>query len=188
MTVNPLPPQAYTKETLQRAYAWLLTQTPSVKEMATSQEMLVSMYLKAQRDGDAILETPSIQNFKQELKSLASMMGDLQPNQARHTQPNVSQPAHQQTVHQQTAPAKNFSANSQPAMSPHQAAANSHQVKNNMPQTFASAPPSNHVVSFTLDEQSMLAIEHVKRTFNLSSDSEALRALISLGHKQIQKI
>jgi hypothetical protein len=57
-----------------------------------------------------------------------------------------------------------------------------------MPQTFASAPPSNHVVSFTLDEQSMLAIEHVKRTFNLSSDSEALRALISLGHKQIQKI
>src|SRR4051812_36697176 len=77
MTVNPLPPQAYTKETLQKAYAWLLTQSPSIKDMATSQDMLISLYLKAQRNGDASLETPSIQNFKQELKNLASMMGDL---------------------------------------------------------------------------------------------------------------
>jgi hypothetical protein len=173
MTVNPLPPQAYTKETLQRAYAWLLTQTPSVKEMATSQEMLVSMYLKAQRDGDQVLETPSIQNFKQELKSLASMMGEFQPANA---------------------PAKNAHTNSQPNMpvNAQQSASTqqaSYNLKNNMPQSFAaSAPPAGHSVSLTLDDQSLMAIQEVKRILNLSSDSEALRALISLGYKQFQKI
>ena len=77
MAMNPLPPQAYTKETLQKAYSWLLNQSPSIKEMASTQEMLVSLYLKAQRNGEASLEAPSIQNFKQELKSLATMMSDF---------------------------------------------------------------------------------------------------------------
>ncbi len=78
MKVNPLPPQAYTKETLQKAYAWLLNQSASVKDMASTQDILISLYLKAQRNGDASLETPSIQNFKQELKNIATMMGDFQ--------------------------------------------------------------------------------------------------------------
>ncbi len=34
-------------------------------------------FLKATRDGDGALERPSIQNFKNELKSLAGMMGEL---------------------------------------------------------------------------------------------------------------
>ncbi len=77
MGMNPLPPQAFTRDTLQKAYQWLLTQNASIKEMATSQDVLVSLYLKAQRDGAAALETPTIQNFKQELKSLAHLMGGL---------------------------------------------------------------------------------------------------------------
>ena len=78
MTVNTLPPQAYTKETLQKAYTWLLNQSPSVKDLATTQDMLVSLYLRAVRNGEISNESPSIQNFKQELKSLAGIMGDLQ--------------------------------------------------------------------------------------------------------------
>ena len=80
--MNSLPPQAFTKETLQKAYTWLLNQTPSVKDLATTQDMLVSLYLRAVRNGEVQVETPSIQNFKQELKSLASLMGDLQTPQA----------------------------------------------------------------------------------------------------------
>lgn len=173
MTVNPLPPQAYTKETLQKAYSWLLTQNASVKEMATSQEILVSLYLKAQRSGDAALETPSIQNFKQELKSLATMMGDLQPS---HSQPVAQQPH---------APVMQTPAH-QPSAQAHQTATAQPRVRNNMPQSFAPSAPASS--NFTLDEQSMQAIIDVKHALNLSTDSEALRALISLGYRQFKKI
>lgn len=144
MAMNPLPPQAYTKETLQKAYSWLLNQSPSIKEMASTQEMLVSLYLKAQRNGEASLEAPSIQNFKQELKSLATMMSDF-PG---------------------TAPQQNTAA------TPAAAKANS-----SMPSSFNE-----------LDSVSLTAIQEVKSVLNLSSDTEALRALIALGHKQFRKI
>lgn len=78
MNMNPLPPQAYTKETLVQAYAWLQSQSESIKEIATSPDILVSLYLKAKLQGDSVLERPSIQNFKNELKSLAGMMGEFE--------------------------------------------------------------------------------------------------------------
>lgn len=162
MNVNPLPPQAYTKETLQKAYAWLLNQSASVKDMATSQDILVSMYLKAQRSGDAALETPSIQNFKQELKSLASMIGDLQvpaPNK-----PNIPVAAHQQAP----PPQPQAQSSHTPAVAP---------VNINSQTTLAHLDPS-----------SIQAIQDVKQSLNLSSDTEALRALIALGHKHFRKI
>jgi hypothetical protein len=172
MTVNPLPPQAYTKETLQKAYTWLLTQNASVKEMVNSQDMLISLYLKAQRSGDSSLETPSIQNFKQELKNLAGLIGDLQPPTAQHQQ---APPPVQPTVERQ--------------------------ARHSMPQTFiqsygthaaAGAPGSSGGNSQTaltgLDEQSIMALQEVKMSLNLSSDLEALRALISLGYRQFKKI
>lgn len=167
MTLNPLPPQAYTKETLQKAYAWLLTQSPSVKDMATSQDMLVSMYLKAQRSGDAALETPSIQNFKQELKNLASLIGDLQTAPGVNGQPAA--PAQQgrslpvtglaQTIRETAAEAAAAGGNSGSASSLGQ-----------------------------LDIQSLQAIGEVRQALNLSTDIEALRALISLGYKQFKKM
>ena len=149
MSVNPLPPQAYTKDILQKAYTWLLTQSPAIKEIASSQEMLIGLYLKAQRNGDASLETPSIQNFKQELKSLAGIMGDLQP-----TSPAVTQN-------------KNSS--------------------NTSPQAYFHQPPVQPSLTSALDPASMQAIAEVKQTLNLSSDIEAMRALIALGHRQFKK-
>jgi hypothetical protein len=163
MTFNPLPPQAYTKETLQKAYAWLLGQSPSVKDLATTQDILVSMYLKAQRNGEAALDTPSIQNFKQELKSLAHLIGDLQtPDSASSSAKN------------------NSTASRSPSEEPAQAKTSS--IK--MPQTFLSSSP----IPSGLDDISLSAIQEVKQALNLSSDTEALRALISLGYKQFKKI
>ena len=141
--MNPLPPQAYTKETLQKAYTWLLTQSPSIKDMASTQDMLISLYLKAQRNGDASLEAPSIQNFKQELKSLAGLMGDLQT-------PVKQQPQAAASVNVQTMPSASLMSQ--------------------------------------LDPHSLQALADVKQTLNLSSEVEALRALISLGYKQFKKI
>ena len=155
MSVNPLPPQAYTKDILQKAYTWLLTQSPAIKEIASSQEMLIGLYLKAQRSGEASLETPSIQNFKQELKSLAGIMGDLQPS---------APPPPTQT---------------QAASSAHVSSAA--QAYYHQPQALAAIPAG-------LDSVSLQVIAEVKQTLNLSSDTEALRALIALGHKQFKKI
>lgn len=78
MTMNPLPPQAYTKETLVQAYAWLQNQSENIKEIATNPDILVSLYLKAKLQGESVLERPSIQNFKSELKSLAGLMGEFE--------------------------------------------------------------------------------------------------------------
>lgn len=161
MPVNPLPPQAYTKETLSKAYAWLLNQSPAIKEIASSQDMLISLYLKAQRNGDASLEAPSIQNFKQELKSLANILGDLQPQApATMPPPMTLQPPLQ--YGQKSAPQQ----------------AQAHQVFN-----------STNTTSSTLglDSVSLQAVSEVRQTLNLSSDTEALRALIALGHKQFKK-
>lgn len=169
MAVNPLPPQAFTKETLQKAYAWLLTQNSSIKEMANTQDMLISLYLKAQRGGDAALETPSIQNFKQELKSLANLMGDLQTMPAQATaQPQMAQ-----------SPSASYSTASMTAPS--------------VPSAAQAAPQTHHsaTASFQLpqlDGNSLNAIAEVRNTLNLSSDIEALRALIALGYKQFKKI
>ena len=148
MPVNPLPPQAYTKETLQRAYAWLLTQNESVKGIAQDQNILVSLYLKAQRNGEASLEAPSIQNFKQELKSLANMIGEFQPMPSM-TQATAAQPV-QQTQQQ---------------------------VQKAIPAT-----------DLNFDAETLKALNLVRETLNLSSEQEALRALVALGIRQFKKL
>ncbi len=153
MPVNPLPPQAYTKETLQRAYAWLLTQNESVKGIAQDQNILVSLYLKAQRNGEASLEAPSIQNFKQELKSLANMIGEFQP------MPSMAQTT---SMTQST---------SQPIQQTHQ------QVQKPMPAT-----------DLNFDSETLKALNLVRETLNLSSEQEALRALVALGFRQFKKL
>lgn len=165
MTVNPLPPQAYTKDTLQKAYAWLLAQPASVKEMAHDQNILVSLYLKAQRNGDAVLETPSIQNFKHELKSLASMMGDFSSQQP---------PA---PVQQTTIPQGVSSSVSSQAMTTQAAPS----------QSMLSKPDNKGVDTLALDSKTVEAIHAVRESLNLGSDVEALRALVSLGFKQFRK-
>lgn len=81
MSLDFLPPQAYTKETLLKAYTWLQDQSEQIRELATTPDQLVSLYLKATRHGQETVERPSLQNFKSELKNLAGMMGDLDKKQ-----------------------------------------------------------------------------------------------------------
>lgn len=185
MAVNPLPPQAYTKETLQKAYSWLLTQNSNIKEMASTQDMLISLYLKAQRNGDASLEAPNIQNFKQELKSLAHLMGDLQ---TQNTFPA-----------QNTFPVQNSNASINPRtfdQSPENSLVKpvekTHETREVKTQQISqtSITTTTHATSLIhqLDDTSMNAVEDVKHILNLSSDIEAIRALIAIGYKHFKKI
>lgn len=144
MTTNPLPPQAYTKETLLKAYSWLQNQNSHIKELATTPDILVSLYIKAKMNGSAALEAPSIQNFKSELKNLAGMMGEFEspekkPNSVIQMQPQPS-----------------------------------------------AAIPQPQEIEDKLDSRSMTMVREIKNEFNLSSDQEAIRLLISIGHKKLK--
>lgn len=192
MTMNPLPPQAYTKETLLKAYQWLMSQNSNIKEIATTPDMLVSLYLKATRDGESALERPSIKNFKSELKSLAGLMGELDRPQQSHGA-SASYSGAGATYHapvQQTLQAQPVH---QPAPTPVQAPI--------QPQVVHMAPPvatQTHQVSYTektltattqasdimdvFDCGTKAMIQEVKEEFNLSSELEALRMLIKIGY------
>ena len=184
MTMNPLPPQAYTKDTLTKAYMWLLNQNPSIKEIATTPDVLVTLFLKAQRNGDESLDTPSIQNFKNELKSLASMMGDLGPGPAQ-----MSKPASVPSQPQNEAPPRHFHAQVDPA--PKSAHQTSHQSAHHTPhQAPPSAASQQTVSSFMsqLDTKSQFMVNELREQLNLSSDTEVLRFLISLGYNKAKNL
>lgn len=195
MTMNPLPPQAYTKETMLKAYQWLMVQNSSIKEMATTPDILVSLYLKATRDGEHSLERPSIQNFKNELKSLAGMMGEL--DRAPQATSVVVQAAAAAAVQ------------AQPMMAPQQPVQHVQHMPPMQQQVLPPvqpvmamppAPQTQTQVSYTektltttsrtpetldmLDCGSKAMIQEVKDEFNLSSDLEALRMLIKIGYSR----
>lgn len=179
MTMNPLPPQAYTKETMLKAYQWLMSQNSSIREMATTPDILVSLYLKATRDGDSALERPSIQNFKKELKSLAGMMGELD----RPIQPFLTPQPLAATPAAQTAPASTPTPTPAPLTAHQESLAPQvvSQVQIPMAERSASAIE-------LLDTYTQEMIREVKADFNLSSDSEALRMLIKIGFARAKSL
>jgi len=165
MTMNPLPPQAYTKDILLKAYQWLMGQNSSIKEIATTPDILVSLYLKATRDGDHALERPSIQNFKNELKSLAGMMGELD----RPAGATVAGPA---TIANLTATAATGThAPSTPA-----------QTQVSYTEKTVTATTRSTSLLEVLDCSTREMIHEVKEELNLSSEMEALRMLIKIGY------
>lgn len=173
--MNPLPPQAYTKETLLKAYAWLQNQAPHIREMATTPDIMVSLFLKASRDGDSALDRPSIQNFKSELKSLAGLMGALD-------KPVIASP--QTTV---SAPPPLISTAATPSASPSAASVSSTPppstlASTSIPASAASDAKMEH--SLGLDPRSLEMIRQTREQLNLSQDSEALRYLISVGYQK----
>lgn len=157
MTMNPLPPQAYTKDTLLKAYQWLIGQNSSIKEMATTPDILVSLYLKATRDGSGALERPSIQNFKNELKSLAGIMGELD-------RPQLTQSTPVATVMPSNIPTT--------------------QTQMSYTEKTLTATTRQPEVFELLDSGSQEMIREVKEEFNLSSDLEAIRMLIKVGYNR----
>jgi hypothetical protein len=199
MALNPIPPQAYTKETLQKAYSWLLRQAPEIKEMARDQEILVSLYLKAQRNGEESLDRPSIHNFRSELKNLADMMIDLNadPNtgSARSTSKfqesntfenkpkttNENFNTHFKTIEN----SQNLNSNTNPL----------NQSKNENPHMLEKSTTINSFLNSSLnvnlslgeflDERSLLNIRATQQRFNLSTETEALRLLIAIGIEKL---
>jgi hypothetical protein len=217
--MNPIPPQAYTKDTLVQAYAWLQNQNDSIKEIATSPDILVSLFLKAKLQGSDFLERPSLKNFKSELKNLAGMMGELDssslpPAAARSA--SLSPPGsipHAPSSSSSGSPS--FGATSSGSASAgsagfgaiglgpsaaQAAVASQAAATAPTPTSAISTGPSAFAPSFNpqavptqqakeaLDSVSQNLIREVKEMMNLSSDTEAQRLLISVGHKQLKNL
>ncbi len=207
--MNPLPPQAYTKETMLKAYAWVMNQPASIKELATTPDILVSLYLKAQRDGLDSLERPSIQNFRDELKSLAGMMSHLSSDGA---QQSLSTQSFQTTTVSSVSTARTTSVAPQPqttVVQPHSRPASQETVTIDplftaattasptaQQQTAFPAPsarqpeapvsPKEEKNFIDLDERSLSLIREVKGKLNLSSENEALKALLQIGYNTLK--
>lgn len=112
-----LPPQAYTAEVLARAYEWLKDQPPSIRELATSADILVGLYTRAKRSkkrGPYDLAPVSAKEFLADLKNLAKNLNEFdggdkpnpvtpQPTTVR-TEPIKTKPPAQQPI--PTAPAQ----------------------------------------------------------------------------------
>lgn len=71
--INSIPPQAYTRDVLVKAIEWMQHQPPSLREKATTADLMVSFYMSAcRRNAASNLEAPvSQENFKADLKHLA---------------------------------------------------------------------------------------------------------------------
>jgi hypothetical protein len=166
--MNPLPPQAYTKDILLKAYQWLMSQNTNIKEIATTPDALVSLYLKAIRDGDSSLDRPSIQNFKNELRSLAGMMGEL--DRSPTVKDYINPPKYNQT---------NPNTNSSP-INPY-SSPQTHPMNPTYPSMTLTAP-SAELIMDSFDKGTFTMIQEVKQEFNLSSDMETVRMLIKFGY------
>lgn len=171
MTMNPLPPQAYTKDILLKAYSWLMGQSNSIKEMATTPDILVSLFLKATRDGDSALDRPSITNFKNELKSLSTLLGEL--DKAPSIPSTIPMPSIQETT-----PSRKAVSTAQPTAS----------FTATTPVAAAPLLAQPTLEALHLDPQCLEMIREVKEELNLSCDSEALRMVIKVGYTRAKSL
>jgi hypothetical protein len=190
MTMNPIPPQAYTKDSLLKAYAWLQNQDPSLKEMATTPDILVSLYLKATRDGDAVLDRPSIQNFKHELKQLAGLMGEFEkegaPPSAKSADAlNINGPPKRESPQKV---AESLTLDFQALEKKYNSGLTT--PVNNQSSLSASPSPVSHSasISLELDSTSIGLINEVRQKLNLTTNQEALKMLIQVGYNKTKKL
>lgn len=185
MTMNPIPPQAYTKDSLLKAYAWLQNQDPSLKEMATTPDILVSLYLKATRDGDAALDRPSIQNFKHELKQLAGLMGEFEKEgvQAKSAEElNASGTTNASKREAIAKSPKSLALDFQVLEKKFNSGMSAQQMPTQV------AVQDQALGPLVLDAASIALINEVRQKLNLTTNQEALNMLIQVGYNKTKKL
>lgn len=157
-----LAPQAYTKETLSKAFDWLQYQPDQVKQVATSPDVLVGLFLKAQRQGIDNIDVDAPVSSKKFLSDLKNLKKDMAQFEDPTTGSHVTAP--QNSVQTQVTQTTTVSETKSMSMN-------------------TAVPTQNSLGQ--LDAQSLQAVRVVQERFNLSSPQEALRMIISVGTKQI---
>lgn len=196
--MTTLPPQAYTREMLSTAYSWLLTQPESIRNLAQTPDALVGLFLRAKKTGESSLESVapvSREVFRQDLKHLAAELQQFEHTDRTHSERSQPERASDVTVRSTT----HSHSHSAPVIAPtvsisvsptHPQAPSPTYSATHTPSSVAAtnARPAQRTDTFALDEKSREMIRDVMTRLNLSSESEALRALLTLGYDRIKGV
>lgn len=172
-----IPPQAYTRDTLVKAIEWIGTQPQSIREKATSADLVVSYYMQACRKAAAHMEAPvSQENFKADLRNLAEGLRQFEDQVAPPPQPTRF-PSYGPTPDWPPQPALHVQPAPMPAAPP----------ISPPPQP---QPPKAHTAGLTwnIDPRSLAAAKDIQNRLNLGSEAEAIRLLITLGAERAREL
>ncbi|MBX3016651.1 MAG: hypothetical protein KF767_02085 [Bdellovibrionaceae bacterium] len=189
MATNPFPPQAYTRDTLIKAFEWLQTQSPQVRELATTNDLLISLFTKSQMQGKDALELPQLASFKNELRSLAGQMGKFEEEAAPAAPIATPSPAATMTgaatAPPMATPKPPVTAPVATAPTPLPTAAPPAQGQISLNMATRPAAPN---VNLVLDPKSQAWLEEIQRELNLESPAEALRLAVSVGYGRLSEL
>jgi hypothetical protein len=161
-TTSNVPPQAYTRDILVKAIEWMATQPQAVRERANSADLIVSYYLQARRRMTAAqMEAPiSGESFKADLKHLAQDLKQFEEPSAPPTQPSRCL-----------------------SHGPFD-----HLSEIDLPTPQQQSPSAPKVVTWTVDPRSLAVARELQQRMNLSSETEAIRMLITMGAERARAI
>lgn len=194
---NHIPPQAYTREDVAKAYVWVQSQSEYVKNMATSRDALVALYLQARRNGVASLENlapVSSKNFQTQLQSLASELNQFEKPKETLKATTPLKPV-QPPAQQQAPLTPEFAQNFSQSLN-----INNGYEFDQIPQEITPQPRyDERSVEFKiserrpsettfLDPKSQEIVNSVKARLNMESDAEVMRMLLTLGYDKLKTI
>lgn len=199
MATNPFPPQAYTRDTLIKAFEWLQTQSPQVRELATTNDLLISLYTKALMQGKDAHDLPQLASFKNELRSLAGQIGKFEEEPPAAAPAGAGAPAAAPRAGGTGPSTPATSANAAPSAGPAASPTTSAPPTSTTPLTNSvPAAPQGTVhmtsravapaFSVQLDPKSLAWLEEIQRELNLESPAEALRLAVSVGYGRLSEL
>ena len=210
-----MPPQAYTKQILASAVSWLCRQPESLKEAIKNSDDLIGHYLKAVRlnpheavpsflhggQNSSHSSLSSTKSFRNELQGLAQNLKQFEDrsdsngsaSEVQHS--GVSQEEYLRELNK-------FIADSQMTRNPEvltngaitgPSPSNSHSLGESDELGKDSDTPAQEslgveTVLLKIDGKTREAIEISKHYFNLSSDTEAIRLLVTMGKNHLQDL
>ena len=182
------PPQAYSKETISEAFTWLQSQPDEIKKKATHTEALLSLYLKNKSQQYWIAKTNTsisndTNNFNNELQEIAL---ELSPDQTQATSQSYSnRHGLENTTPQNTSTVEPIFNKPSNTLNGSSHTAFSHPLRKKEEDHTLDTKQD---IEDILDVKSLNSLHRTKTKFNLSSNKEAARLLISLGFEQIKSL
>ncbi len=176
---NMIPPQAYTRDVLVKAIEWIGTQPPSLREKATSADLLVSFYMQACRRASASQEAPvSQENFKADLKNLAQGLKAFEDPAPPTPAPSRFASYGVEPLFRHDLPA------AEPVYAPPP------------PQVPVAPPTPPPPVSrpqpqgpqWTIDPRSLSAAKELQQRLNFATEQDAVRFLVTLGIERAREL
>lgn len=218
MSFKKMPPQAYTKETLQEAFEWWNQQPEDFRDKVQDKDDLVGYYLKVRRGySDSEVSDVAKASFSSELRGLAKNLDDFEGYQPPTAQAQESTVVKKKPLNFSPTPSAPSAPTQEVSFPSFEAAKVEPSVQLKFPDmtkspvvadnfdldpsvkkslTLKATTESHHQQKslvadskyFKLDAKSAEYVSQVRKALNLSSDQEALRAIVALGASKLSSL